>query len=101
LHRPLPFYPAFQKGNYYTAIQKNKESSYISKWRKDAEICENIENAFLYAAQEGYADVLKAMLSIEAKVSKNDKAGWTALNIARKKNHKEIVQLLKKAGATT
>jgi ankyrin repeat protein len=51
------------------------------------------------AASEGRTDAVQALLAKGADENAKRDDGGTALMTAKKKGHKEIVQLLKKAGA--
>jgi ankyrin repeat protein len=51
------------------------------------------------AASTGDTEKVQALLAKGADVNAKDNKGRTALMGANKKGHKEIVQLLKKAGA--
>ncbi|MBI5316486.1 MAG: ankyrin repeat domain-containing protein [Nitrospirae bacterium] len=52
-----------------------------------------------YACQFGHPDVVQALLYAGVDLSQKDQDGETPLTIAKRKNHQEIVQLLKNAGA--
>jgi uncharacterized protein len=51
------------------------------------------------AAQEGHHDVVRALLVAKADVNAKMDDGTTALMMASQKDDKEVVQLLKSAGA--
>ena len=44
-------------------------------------------------------ETVKLLLSRGIRVNEKDNYGWTALMLAEKKGHKDIVRLLKEAGA--
>jgi len=54
----------------------------------------------MYSSQYGHPIIAKLLLDAGADVRVKDTDGDTALALAKLKGHAEIVQLLKKAGAT-
>ena len=55
--------------------------------------------ALMYAANIGHTNTVHALLAEGADVNAKDNDGNTALMIAKKRGHKEIVRVLKEAGA--
>jgi len=56
-------------------------------------------NALMYASYNGYADVVKVLLSAGADMEARDTDfNYTAYMWAQERNHKDIMELLKKAG---
>ena len=53
------------------------------------------ETALYWAAQKGYAPIVQALLAYDADKSLKTAEGLTALDIAKKNEHKEVVKLLK------
>lgn len=53
----------------------------------------------MIASRKGFRDLVKIMLDKNADVNLKTRNGWTALMMAAKRKHNEIVVLLKKAGA--
>ena len=53
----------------------------------------------MFASQNGHTKTVKMLLEAKADVNVANKDGDTALSIARQQGNKEIVQLLKSAGA--
>ena len=51
------------------------------------------------AASNGHTDIVKIFLAEGADVNAKSKLGTTALKAAEKEGHKEIVRMLKEAGA--
>ena len=51
------------------------------------------------AAMEGHTSTVQALLAKGADVNAKSKFGSTALRLAKEKEHKEIVRILKEAGA--
>ncbi|MCK9544929.1 MAG: ankyrin repeat domain-containing protein [Novosphingobium sp.] len=56
------------------------------------------KSSFLYAAEEGYTEILKAMIENDANINIQADNGWIALILATKKGHVDIVKLLITAG---
>ena len=53
----------------------------------------------MYAAVLNYPKILKTLLANGANVNARDNDKWTALDRAKVYDHKQIIRLLKKAGA--
>jgi len=51
------------------------------------------------AAMEGHTSTVQVLLAKGADVNAKSKFGSTALRLAKEKEHKEIVRILKEAGA--
>jgi serine/threonine-protein phosphatase 6 regulatory ankyrin repeat subunit B len=55
--------------------------------------------ALIYAAQDGYLEVARALIGARADVNYVAPNGATALMVASQNGHQNVVQLLKNAGA--
>lgn len=52
----------------------------------------NDETALMYAAMQGYTDIVQALLAKGAEVNAKDNIGWTALILAVERGYTKIVQ---------
>ena len=59
----------------------------------------NTYTALMSAALNGHAGVVKVLLDKGADVNVKDISGRTALKYAESKDHQDVIELLKKAGA--
>ena len=53
----------------------------------------------MFASLGGQTEIVKELISKGANVNDKDNSGNSALNIAKKNKEKEIINILKKAGA--
>ena len=53
----------------------------------------------MFATEKGHTEIVKVLLSAVADIDAKSNDGSTGLMVAEKGSHKEIVELLKKAGA--
>jgi ankyrin repeat protein len=71
----------------------------ISKGADKNAVAPNGYTPLMLAVRDGRVDAAKALLYVDADANFRNRAGETALKVAEKREQKELVELLKRAGA--